>query len=112
MSENKSKHKVSFKPVFFVCYNLNMARTVKQCGYIYFLLSEKHDAVKIGFTRGSMEKRMKYFSTVCPYDYDVLKVIEGTMVEEHQLHKRFVKDKIRGEWFHYSDDLKHFIDML
>ena len=90
-----------------------MARTTKRCGYIYFMLSEKLDAVKIGFTRNSdMKVRLKNCHTWSPYAYDLLKMIEGTMIDECQLHKRFVKYKIRGEWFHYSDELKEFIDNL
>jgi hypothetical protein len=89
-----------------------MARPEKQCGYIYFLLAERLDAVKIGYTRKSIEKRMKECKTWSPYEYDVLKIIEGTMLQEVALHKRFVKYKLRGEWFQYSDELKDFIDSL
>jgi hypothetical protein len=89
-----------------------MADAGKKIGYIYFLLSEKTGAVKIGFTRGTIEKRLKNTSAWSPYDYDVLKIIDGTMIEERALHKMFVADKIRGEWFHYSDELKKFIDSL
>jgi len=89
-----------------------MARPEKQCGYIYFLLAEKLDAVKIGFTRNTVEKRLKYGNTWSPYDFDVLKIIEGTMLDEVALHKRFHKDKIQREWFQYSDELKEFIDKL
>lgn len=89
-----------------------MARPEKQSGYIYFLLAEKLDAVKIGFTRGDIKKRLLFAHTWSPYDFDVLKVIKGTMVEEVQLHKRFHKDKIQREWFNYSDELKDYIDNL
>jgi hypothetical protein len=89
-----------------------MAEAGKQCGYIYFLLADKLDAVKIGFTRLSVEGRFKDYSSYCPYAYEVLKVISGTMLEERALHKRFVKDKIRGEWFHYTEELKKFIEEL
>ncbi len=89
-----------------------MARTVKHSGFIYFLLAEKHNAVKIGFTRGSIEKRLINGITWSPYDFDVLKVIEGTMLDEVALHKRFAQYKIKREWFEYSDELKEFIDNL
>lgn len=89
-----------------------MARPVKQSGFIYFLLSEKLNSVKIGFTRNAVEERLMAANTWSPYDYDVLKVIKGTMLEEVQIHKRFVRYKIRGEWFEYSDEIKEFIDAL
>lgn len=98
--------------IFFVCYTLSMTGPVKRSGFIYFLLSEKFDAVKIGFTRSNIEKRLKYAATWYPYDYDMIKLIEGTMLEERNIHKRFVKDKIRGEWFHYSAELKEYIENL
>ena len=90
-----------------------MSRGVKQQGFIYFLLSEKLDAVKIGFTRNNdMKVRLRDCQTWSPHEYDVLKVVEGTMLEERQLHRRFAKDKIRGEWFKYSEALKDYIFLL
>lgn len=89
-----------------------MARPLKQGGFIYFLLAEKYDAVKIGFTRKCVGARLKECATWCPYDYDVLKIIKGTMAQERNFHKRFGQLRIRGEWFQYSEDLKTFIDKL
>ncbi len=97
----------------FVCYTLSMARPEKQCGYIYFLLAESVSAIKIGFTReGRLEGRMADYRVHSPYEYDLLKLIPGTMVEERMIHRRFVKLKIHGEWFAYTDELKKFIDKL
>jgi hypothetical protein len=89
-----------------------MERPAKKRGYIYFLLSEKMGAVKIGFTRGKIEGRLREWRTWHPYDFDMLKLLEGTMIEERKLHKRFSKDKIRGEWFKYSPEIKAYIDSL
>jgi len=89
-----------------------MDKALKHRGYIYFLLAEKTDCVKIGFTRTTMERRLKLHTQYSPYDYDVLKVIEGTMLQERNLHKRFIRLKIRGEWFKYSDELKDYIESL
>lgn len=81
-------------------------------GVIYFLLSEIHNAVKIGFTCSNIEERLKDYRNHSPYEYDLLKTIKGTMFQEKQLHKRFVRYKIRGEWFNYSDELKEFIEEI
>ena len=95
-----------------MCYDLKMERPKKRGGYIYFLLAENIDAIKIGFTRNDIKERMRHYSCHSPYDFDLLKIIEGTMLEEAALHKRFVKYKIRSEWFVYSDEIKEFIDKL
>lgn len=112
MSVVQRKGKFGFRQIIFSWYNFIMETPVKKSGYIYFLLSEKMDAVKIGFTRGKIEKRLREWKTWHPYDFDVLKVLEGTMIEERLLHRRFWKDKIRGEWFRYSEELKEYIDSL
>ncbi len=93
-------------------YNLTMYKPVKTVGYIYFILAERYDAVKIGFTRGAIADRLKHYKSATPYDYDLLKLIRGTMWEEKQLHKRFAKYQIRHEWFDYSDELKEYIELL
>ena len=112
MSEVESKVRKGRKQINFLCYTLSMARTTKRCGYIYFLLADKYNAVKIGFTRNTVEERLVNGNTWSPYEYDVLKVIKGTMLEESQIHHRFVSYKIRGEWFTYSDEIKYFISQL
>lgn len=89
-----------------------MELPVKKSGYIYFMLSEKMNAVKIGFTRGKIEDRLKKCQTWNPYNVDVLKIHKGTMIEERNLHKKFVKFKIKGEWFKYSKELKDYIDSI
>ena len=89
-----------------------MGQPVKRSGFIYFILSEKFNAVKIGFTRNNIEQRLKDAATWYPYDYDMIKMIEGTMIDERMIHRRFVKDKLRGEWFNYSDELKEYIENL
>jgi hypothetical protein len=90
-----------------------MGRPVKQSGFIYFLLVEHADAVKIGWTRDkSLKTRMRHYYTYCPLNVDVLKVIPGSMLEERALHRRFVRDRIRAEWFRYSDELKAYIANL
>ena len=89
-----------------------MVRPEKRCGYIYFLLSDKHNALKIGFTRNNLKQRLKDYFTHTPYDYDVLGAIKGTMMDERILHRRFVRYKIRGEWFNYSDELREYVEKV
>lgn len=99
--------------LFFVCYTLSMVGLEEHRGYIYFLLAENADAVKIGYTRQkSMKTRMRYFYTYSPYSVDLLLIMPGSMIQERDIHKRFVKDKIHGEWFRYSDELKAYIEKL
>lgn len=90
-----------------------MTRPVKQSGFIYFLLAEGTDAVKIGYTHDfEMKSRMQQYHCHSPYNFDLLKILPGTMIEERNIHKRFVKLKIRGEWFKYTEELKEFIENL
>jgi hypothetical protein len=77
---------------------------------IYFTLETNRTAnrIKIGYSK-SPEERIKSLQTSSPVDLDVLLIMPGSKNLEHVLHKTFKKDRLRGEWFVYSDDIKDFV---
>ncbi len=77
----------------------------KEYSYIVGALTTKF--VKIGKTSGPIERRLAALQTSCPHKLVVL----GTSdVPEASLHYRFRKYRVDGgEWFLWSDELKHFI---
>lgn len=67
------------------------------------------DTVKIGFTT-NVRSRLKGLSTGSPTEIEVLAVFPGTMADERELHQRFAKDHLRGEWFRLSPEITEFIE--
>lgn len=68
--------------------------------------------VKIGRTGdfGSLWVRIKTYRDNNPYDVRLIGLItEATYKTERLIHHMFREYRIRGEWFHMSDDLAQFI---
>jgi hypothetical protein len=76
---------------------------------IYFIQVGRDGPIKIGATRYPVEQRCAAFQTGNPYPLRVFGTIEGNHADEAELHRRFAKDWIRGEWFLPSDALVAFI---
>jgi len=78
-------------------YNIYLVSTLSDSGKIY----------KIGYTKRSVEKRVKEFTTGNSNDFTIEQVFTcdkyGTKIEA-LLHKRFSTCKIKGEWFNLTDD--------
>ena len=76
---------------------------------IYFI--QKGDAVKIGFTAGDPQERLRQLQTG---NHEVLTLIgtrEGNEAEEDRLHKQFevYKTPAGNEWFWLVPSLQEFI---
>ena len=62
-------------------------------GHIYFLQSESHGLVKIGYATDP-EKRINGLRTAGPDKLKVLAIIKGTMKQEKALHEKFAPDRL------------------
>jgi hypothetical protein len=83
---------------------------IKQ-GYIYFVSSPESSRIKIGYT-GNPEKRIESLLTSSPSPLETLKVIEGTVAEERDLHRRFSHLRQHREWFTDCPELREYIASL
>ena len=81
-------------------------------GYVYFIMSEKTQAIKIGFTAGNVKLRLSSLQTAHPYKLKVLATLNGNKNYEKELHKRFSKFRLEGEWFEPHPDLLAFISVI
>jgi uncharacterized protein YozE (UPF0346 family) len=81
-------------------------------GYVYFISSKKNLEIKIGFTAGQVEKRLKSLQTAHPYKLQLITKIPGTPEYEKSLHERFSKFRLEGEWFKSDPDLLAFIAVI
>lgn len=74
---------------------------------IYFVRSG--DAVKIGYAERP-DKRIPSLKTANPNELVVLGVMEGGVGDEKELHRRFSRRRLRGEWFELSNEILVFIE--
>ena len=75
--------------------------------YKVYLIKTQDDITryKIGYTKRSVEKRIKEFKTGNSNDFQIVSVFEsnwGTKIES-SLHKRYQMNRIGGEWFTLSE---------
>lgn len=75
-------------------------------GFIYF--AGFGDYVKIGYSV-DVDSRMKTLQTGFPMKLVLFLVIRGTPELEKQMHKKFVKSRLRGEWFKLSYEVTEFM---
>lgn len=74
---------------------------------IYFARCGDH--IKIGFTRGTPEKRLKGLSTASPFPVELVASMPGSQELERELHERFGEFHTKGEWFVFSDPIREYI---
>jgi plasmid maintenance system killer protein len=78
-------------------------------GTIYFIKSDETKEIKIGYTSGEVEKRLKTLQTGHPHKLQVLATMPGSRDEEKTLHEKFASIRLNGEWFKPHPDLLDFI---
>ena len=77
---------------------------------VYFITDGEN--IKIGYTKGKPENRLKQLNTGNDKKLFLLGYIQGNKDKEKELHTKFNKNRIRsnGEWFVASDELMDFIN--
>lgn len=75
---------------------------------VYFITSRDLDMVKIGWANNPMW-RLKTLQTACPLPLTLEGAIPGGARKEAQLHKKFARARVRGEWFRLTPELRNEI---
>lgn len=81
-----------------------------EIGFVYFVApAEGHDPIKIGFTRVPVRRLQNY---IChsPFSLVLLGLAHSPLAVERELHNRFERDRLHGEWFRRSSELLSLID--
>ena len=73
---------------------------------VYFMYSAGR--VKIGYS-GGIRGRHKTLKTAGAIPPVVLLVMKGGEAEEKRLHRQFANDRLHGEWFSVSKDIRTFL---
>lgn len=85
-------------------------KTIKD-KFVYFIQNSKSKEIKIGLTK-DITRRLNDIKTYFPYGVELLHVIEGNKLLETELHKKFKKYNINGEWFEPAQELLNHISDL
>lgn len=72
---------------------------------VYVIEAVGLNAVKIGSTT-DLAKRLSMLQVGCPALLRVVLTIEGDRHLECDLHSRFAKLSIRGEWFCFTEEIR------
>jgi hypothetical protein len=79
-------------------------------GFIYFLApTQDQDPIKIGFTK-ELRLRLLTYIGHSPVDLALLGLAEGTADVERHLHTLFKLDRLHGEWFRSSSELRSIVE--
>jgi hypothetical protein len=75
---------------------------------VYFISDGNH--VKIGYTDGVPEDRLRQLQTGNPTPLQIMAVdTRGTVETERQLHQRFAGYRVNGEWFRLVPQIQKYI---
>ena len=80
---------------------------------VYLLQEGTTDYYKIGYTRGSVNNRVKQLQTGASGEISIVNYFESEHAKkiEKNLHNRFKSSHVNGEWFKLPDDfVLHFKD--
>ena len=67
---------------------------------VYFLQAGDGGPIKIGFTKGKPEARVRSLQTASPLKLILIGVVSGSNIEEKLLHHHLRSHRIAREWFH------------
>lgn len=81
-------------------------------GFVYFAVVGYPYVthVKIGYTKGDPEKRVRSLQTGCPYPIKLLGYVFGNIHREQELHDVLKSARSFGEWFEYTERVASVID--
>jgi ribosomal protein L40E len=89
---------------------VNRAVSQYQIGRVYFISGPgSADPIKIGFTSGDAETRLKGIQTGSPVRLNVIATIESDYRLENQIHRKFAQHRLSGEWFSRAPEIMEYI---
>lgn len=76
---------------------------------IYFVQAGKGGDVKIGYTENDINKRFADLQSANSKQLVLLATLDGNRNTERALHRQFKNDRVRGEWYRFSNALRDFL---
>lgn len=74
-------------------------------GYVYLIHCKGTIFYKIGISKNDPENRLSSLQSGCPFELEMIHLghCDYYGLLESELHSRYSKYKVRGEWFEFSD---------
>jgi hypothetical protein len=79
---------------------------------IYYIACTATERLKIGYTRGEPEVRLKQLQTGSAAELRLIACHEGEPEDERRLHDKYADHRVRGEWFQMSSELFEHLGMV
>lgn len=74
---------------------------------VYLILNKATRACKIGYTN-NVKRRVRQLQTGSSEKLELMTSIEGSLVDEKELHRFFNEYRITGEWFTWCEDIRSY----
>jgi hypothetical protein len=84
-------------------------RIKRGSGYVYFIEAIGLSRVKIGYSENP-ESRLRQLLTGSPVSLKIFATMPGDQIMEKEIHSRFQHLKVENEWFHFTDEIKAYVD--
>ncbi len=81
-------------------------------GKIYFIQQNDNGPIKIGYTNNDIASRLYELQSANPVKLKILGSFPGGPKDEKEIHKKFKKYKLLGEWFSPDEELIEYIGSL
>src|SRR5437660_918416 len=78
-------------------------------GLAYFIQAGNSGPIKIGWTSGDPIRRLMIFQVGNAEELRLIGRMAGVLDDEGELHARFKRERLRGEWFSPTPALLEFI---
>lgn len=83
----------------------------RRIGWVYIIRAGEDGPIKIGWSR-TPARRLIDLQGAHSETLWIMGLIPGSMEYEKELHKRFAKMRLRGEWFRADRTLPHLLQLL
>lgn len=75
---------------------------------IYFIENRQARTMKIGYAADPM-RRLRQLQTANSNKLRLVAAVPGSLADEHRVRVRFVRFRVRGEWFRDTPELREYI---
>jgi predicted DNA-binding transcriptional regulator AlpA len=96
----------------YCCHDGHGHRSLSAPGAVYFVQGEAGTPIKIGYTKHSVERRLKDLQTGAAFELRVLAQTPGCVSLERDLHQIYQRIQTHREWFAPAEDLLALCDYL
>ncbi len=81
-------------------------------GTVYIVEAVGAGRVKIGWTGGSILRRLPELQVCSPFPLRLLAAMSGSRLDERRFHCHFSEHRVIGEWFDYAPAIRGLVALV